>query len=139
MSGMTAGDGDMRLIHILFTTARPLGGVLLSATAALLAAWLRWSFIEPEKIGTACAAADAPWWCVFRQALMLATAYNLFGILPLAAAVGAIFSSGRQHLWAGHVALALGGVGLVLYNASLAAVAVVLAVLALAYRRERSM
>lgn len=129
----------MRLIHVLFTTARPLGGVLLAATAALLAAWLRWSFIEPEKIGSACAAAGAPWWCVFRQALMLATGYNLFGALPLAAAAGAILTTGRRHLWAGHAALALGGVGMVLYNASLAAVAVVLAVLALAYRRDRSM
>jgi len=128
----------MRLIGALFTTARPTGGVLLAAAAALLAAWLRWSFIEPEKIGSACAAAEAPWWCVFRQALMLATAYNLFGALPLAAAVTAILASGRRHLWAGHAALALGGVGLVLYNASLAAIAVVLAVLALAYRRDRT-
>jgi hypothetical protein len=118
-----------------FTSARPLGGVVLAVAAALLGLGVRYSFIEPEQMGAACEQAR-PWWCVLRRGLMLATAWNVIGLAALASALLAFHRDPRLHGRAAHAALALGGAGLVLYNATPASAAVVLALVALALRRE---
>lgn len=118
-----------------YRRAWPLGGVLLATAAALVGFLLRYRFIEPEALGAACADAG-PWWCAPRTALIVATEYNLFGWLSLACAIYAIVY--RPHgAPAAHAALLIGGAGLILYNATVSAVAVVLTVLCLAYRTQR--
>ncbi len=124
-----------RFFAVLFLTSRPFGGVCLSVFAAVLAIWVRYDFIEPEKLGAACAD-GAFWWCAPRTALIVATELGLFGIVALAAVALGGLPSIRLHLFATHLALFVGGAGLVLYNATFSTIAVVLAVVLLAYRRE---
>ena len=95
---------------------------------------LRYRFIEPEALGAACAYIG-PWWCDPRARLIYATEHNLFGWLSLACAAYAIVIE-RYTSYAAHAALLIGGAGLILYNATVSAVAVVLAVLWLAYRTQ---
>lgn len=124
-----------RLMHALFRSGRPLGGVILALVAGIVATRLRYDFIEPEALGAACQSATA-WWCAPRTALIVATQWNLFGILALAAAVAGLLPMLRANVLLAHIALAIAGAGMVLYNASYCAVALVLALLGLAYGRQ---
>tara|TARA_R110000772_G_scaffold232195_1_gene343413 strand:+ start:4825 stop:5235 length:411 start_codon:yes stop_codon:yes gene_type:complete len=118
-----------------FKAARPLGGLILAVAAALLGLGLRYGFIEPEQIGAACEQAG-PWWCVLRRGLMFAVGWNALGLAALACALLSFLPDPRRHAMAAHGALALGGAGLVLYNATAASAAVVLALVTLALRRQ---
>ena len=124
-----------RFFAVSFLTSRPFGGVCLSIFAAVLAIWVRYDFIEPEKLGAACAD-GAFWWCAPRTGLIVAAELDLLGTVALGAVALGALPSVRLHLFATHLALFVGGAGLVLYNATFSAVAVVLAVVLLAYRRE---
>ena len=124
-----------RFLSAPFTSARPLGGVVLAIAAALLGLSLRYGFIEPERMGAACEQAG-PWWCVLRRGLMFAVGWNALGLAALACALLSFLPDPRRHAMAAHVALALGGAGLTLYNATAASAAVVLALIALALRRD---
>lgn len=132
---MRAMDRNRSFFWKLFHTARPLGGLLLLIVAALLALWLRKGFIEPERIGTACEKA-ALWWCPLRQSLLFLTRFSVIGISALVLAVISWLADPRWHARSAHAALVMGGLGLLLYNATPASIAVVLALVALAYRRE---
>lgn len=125
----------IRLTQALFGSARPLGGVLLALVAALVAYALRYRFIEPEALGAVCAS-HGPWWCAPRTLLIVATQWNLFGILALAAALLAWLPKMRWRSELAHAALAISGAGIVLYNASYCAAALVLALLGLAFGRQ---
>lgn len=105
--------------------------VLLAAAAAALGGWfVRASVIEPEALGALCQGAGGPWWCAPRLALILATAlYGALGIAALAAAGLAFVFGGRAARALVVAAALLGGAGLTLYNAGLAAPAVLLALL----------
>lgn len=124
-----------RFLSAPFTSARPLGGVALAVAAAFLGLGVRYGFIEPERMGTACEQAG-PWWCVLRRGLIQATGWNVVGLAALACALLSFVPDPRRHAMAAHVALVLGGAGLVLYNATAASAAVVLALIALALRRQ---
>jgi hypothetical protein len=124
-----------RLLSAPFTSARPLGGIALAVAAALFGLGVRYGFIEPEQMGAACEQAG-PWWCVLRRVLMFAVGWNAIGLAALACALLSFLPDPRRHATAAHVALALGGAGLVLYNATTASAAVVLALVALALRRQ---
>tara|TARA_R110001592_G_scaffold126065_1_gene336651 strand:+ start:1433 stop:1843 length:411 start_codon:yes stop_codon:yes gene_type:complete len=124
-----------RRLSAPFTSARPLGGVALAVAAALLGFGVRYGFIEPEQMGAACEQAG-PWWCVLRRGLMAAVGWNAIGMAALACALLSFLPDPRRHAVVAHVALALGGAGLVLYNATAASAAVVLALVALALRRQ---
>ncbi len=124
-----------RLIAAPFGPARPLGGIVLAIVAAALGLWVRYAFIEPEKFGVACEAAG-PWWCVLRRGLMMAAGWQAIGLLAIAAALTGALAARRLSSPALHVAMFTGGAGLVLYNASIASAAVVLALLGLVLRRE---
>ncbi len=118
-----------------FKAARPLGGLALAGAAALFGLGLRYGFIEPEQMGAACEQAG-PWWCMLRRGLMSAVGWNAIGLAALACALLSFLPDPRRHATAAHVALALGGAGLVLYNATTASAAVVLALISLALRRQ---
>lgn len=115
----------------------PLAGVLLCATAYLAGHLIRYGLVEPEAMGAACERGD-PWWCGLRTGFIVFTQWGGFGWLALglaALAAGAI--AARRPGAARALALAamtVGGFGLVLYNATLAAVAVVVALLCAARR-----
>lgn len=112
--------------------------IVLAWTVASLAAALavRYGLIEPEVLGLACKATQAPWWCLPREAIILAFHSGALGLVSLACGVAAhvpwrsFGGAGLQRLWAdldrprlhAGLALGLGVAGLVLYNASLAAV-----------------
>jgi hypothetical protein len=125
----------VRVMHVLFGSARPLGGVILALAAGLVAYALRYGFIEPEALGAACASASL-WWCAPRTLLIVATEWNLLGILALAAALLAWLPMLRWRSELAHAALVISGAGVVLYNASYCAAALVLAVLSLAFGRQ---
>ncbi|GEO79991.1 hypothetical protein [Pararhodospirillum oryzae] len=118
--------------------AQPLPGVVLAGVAAVIATRLRYDLVEPEAMGAACQAAG-PWWCGPRRGLIMLTEWKMIG---LAALLLALLAWGR-HLRRGDptalalAALAVGGVGIVLYNATASTAALVAAGLVLALYRNR--
>lgn len=112
-------------------------GLLLCAGAYIMGYAVRYRLVEPEAMGAACERGD-PWWCGLRTGFIVFTQWNGFGWAALALAVLALAMAvaGRPASMRGLAlaSLAIGGFGLILYNASMAAVAVVVALLCLARR-----
>ena len=100
----------------------------LLAGGFALAAWLRYGVIQPQQIGFVCGQAEAPGWCTPRQWLIAAQHYRVWGWVGLAGALGGLFLGGRALVVLGLLFAAL---ALVLYNATLGAPALVIALLAL--------
>ena len=123
------------MVRAPFHAARPVGGALLAVAAAVAATGVRYRFIEPEALGAACEG-GGPWWCAPRTLLIVATELGAFGMLAFAAALAAVLAGVRWHAYPAHAALFVGGAGLILYNATFSGIAVVLALLTLAFRRE---
>jgi hypothetical protein len=97
---------------------------------------LRYGVIQPEPIGTLCAQADAPGWCRPREWLILGQYYQVWSWVALvSAAIGLIVTLPRPllRLVLG-IALFFSALALVLYNTTLGALALVLALLALLRR-----
>ena len=89
---------------------------------------LRYLVIEPHEIGMACAADAAPWWCTPRQAVVLMHIWVVWGWAGLiGGGLGLVFRW-RWAIWLGFV---MSLMGLVLYNADLAAVGLMLTCLRL--------
>lgn len=103
----------------------------LLAGSFALAAWLRYGVIQPQQIGLACGQAEAPGWCTPRQWLIAAQHYRVWGWVGLAAAAVGLVLRFRAATAFGIVCAAL---ALVLYNATLGAPAMVIALLALLRR-----
>jgi hypothetical protein len=122
-----------------FRALQPLPGVALAFVAAVVGYWVRYGFVEPERMGAACEAAK-PWWCGPRTAFIVFTEWKGFGWLALVlAALAALwFLRGRDHVLLAVFAMAAGGAGMVLYNASHSTVAVIAAVILLAQRRPKT-
>lgn len=120
----------------LWTIRRALVWVSLLAVGFALATWLRYGLIQPEEIGILCGQADAPGWCTPRQWLLLVQHYYIWGWAALASgAIGLLIGLPRP-LGAIVIAIAvlLSAMALMLYNATLGAAALVLALLALLRR-----
>ncbi len=115
---------------------QPLPGVALAFAAAIIAYGVRYGFVEPEQFGAACEK-SGPWWCGPRTAFIVFTEWNGFGWASLALTGLALVWLARRRDPArlALAALAVGGAGLVLYNATLSTMAVVAAVLVLAQPR----
>ena len=116
-----------------WTTRRALGWAIVPLVGFVLAFWLRYGVIQPEAISLLCAEADAPGWCRPREWLILGQYYEVWGWVALAsAAVALIVTLPRPAL---RIVLALAllfsALALVLYNTTLGAIALVLALLAL--------
>jgi len=98
---------------------------LLALCAALAARYL---LIESRSVGLVCIETTRPWWCVFREGVVLIHIYNGWGIAALVGGIGALFFRRR---WALLLGLTAGPMGLVLYNTSLAALGLLLSLLRL--------
>lgn len=99
------------------------GAVVLGAAFAA-----RYLWIEPSSMGLACAALPPPQWCGWREQAILIHQANGWGLAALGGGGLAFILRWR---WAVALGLAAGLAGLVLYNAGLAAVGLLLALLRL--------
>ncbi|TAN18797.1 MAG: hypothetical protein EPN35_03005 [Rhodanobacter sp.] len=81
-------------------------------TVAALAAWLRYGLVESSAIGQLCSAGHTPWWCRWRQWLVLGFLYDVYGIAALAATALALL---QKRAWLAWLAAALGMFALLLY------------------------
>jgi hypothetical protein len=115
---------------------RIVGFLACAAAAAALASILRYQFIEPQALGVACGASAPPWWCAPREALILTFYHQVPGVLALAAAVFAFLVDGKWAAWVSHAAMVVAAMGLYLYNATWAAPALLLTLMA-AVRQSR--
>lgn len=96
---------------------------ILAAVVLALAALTRYRVVEPQSVTLWCASGDAPWWCPLRGALSRLFYFEVFGYLALAAGVAAVFVRRR---WLVVTAVASGAAGTFLYNADMAAPALLL-------------
>jgi hypothetical protein len=121
-------------IAALAGEARALGGALLCVACALAAYGIRYAFVEPEAMGAACERTQ-PWWCPIRTSFIVFTKWDGFGWLALALAAGAVAALLARRLPLSRscaaAALAVGGFGMILYNATLSVPAAVIAGLCL--------
>ena len=121
-----------------FAAQRPaLTAVILAAVFGGIGYFLRYSWVEPEAIGNMCKSAAAVWWCPARTALIVTTEWNGLGYAATALAVLAVFLRPRPAVLSALAAMALGGMGLVLYNATEAGPGLILALLRLAWIERR--
>ena len=116
------------------TGALPLRFLAAAAAVVALAMVVRFQLIEPQAIGIACSAPGAPWWCVPREALVLPFHFGVPGVIALALAVAGFFLDGAWARRLGWIAMPIAAAGLVLYNASWSAPAIVLALLTIVRR-----
>lgn len=83
---------------------------LLAVGAAT--AWLRYGLIQPSHIAAMCGDAGSPWWCTWRQWIVLGFLRNVYGVLALVVAACALLSRRLAVAW---LAAALGLFALELY------------------------
>lgn len=98
---------------------------------ALLAAWLRYGLVESSAIGQLCSA-GGPWWCQWRQWLVLGFLHDVYGIAALAATALALL---RRRAWLAWLAAALGVFALQLYCVESGALALLAGCLCLLRRQ----
>ena len=90
-----------------------LGLGLVGVAAWLAATAVRYGLVEREDLGPLCEAATAPWWCHVRLLVIRAFLHDVFGFASLACAAAALWGRSRRLAYA---AVAVGVVGMVLYN-----------------------
>jgi hypothetical protein len=91
--------------------------------------FMRYQVIEQSAVGIACEASGSTWLCASRRTAIALFTPQAFGILALGAAV-LNFLRPALVLWA--LAVLAGGIGIVLYNTTLSALAVALLIVSLA-------
>jgi hypothetical protein len=114
-----------------WTWRRAGGWAALLGAGFALGVWLRYGVIQPQEIGIACGQVDAPGWCAPRQWLISFQHYRIWGWVGLAAGFIGLFLGGRFIIG---IALVFAALALILYNATLGAPALVVALLALLRR-----
>jgi hypothetical protein len=127
------------MIARLFTKTPALAGVLIAIAAALVGWCIRYWFYEPDIFGAICYS-EKPWWCIFRTFIAVETRNYGGGWTAMALAIIALIqiSRGRRANGLAYAALVIGGIGLILYDTTLSAPAVLLAVLSLVRAPERT-
>jgi hypothetical protein len=105
--------------------------VIVGALALTLGLVMRYLWIEPREMGLACADIPTPWWCGPRVAAVQVHQWNGWGLTALVAGLAALFF---RVYWLALIAMAAGLMGLVLYNAGLAAVGLLAALLLIVRR-----
>jgi hypothetical protein len=117
-----------------FAARRPaLTAVILTIVFAGIGYFLRYSWVEPEAIGNMCKSAEAVWWCPARTALIVTTEWNGLGYAATLLAVLSLTSARRLSVPIAITAMTIGGMALVLYNATEAGPGLILALLRLAW------
>jgi hypothetical protein len=101
---------------------------LLLLLVALLAACLRYGVIEPATMAQRCGGGHAPWWCRWRQWLVLGFLHDVYGIAALLATALALL---WKRTWLAWLAAALGVIALQLYCFESGALAVLVGCLRL--------
>lgn len=91
--------------------------------------YLRYQVIEQATVGIACATGPNNWVCISRRTAIALFTPQIFGITALVAALLNLLRPGLA-LWT--LALLAAGIGIVLYNVALSALAVALLILSLA-------
>jgi hypothetical protein len=122
----------------LFRDNPALLAVILAALAFLVGTGVRYWFYEPDIFGAICYA-DKPWWCVFRSFIAVASKFNVFGYVGLlltALAAWRIYIGKPMHGLA-YAAIIIGGAGMILYDATVSAPAVLIATILLVRAPER--
>ncbi len=89
---------------------------------------LRHLVIEPHDIGMTCVNDAAPWWCTPRQGIVMMHIWEIWGWAGLVGGGLGLVFRWRWAIWLGFV---MSLMGLVLYNADLAAVGLMLTCLRL--------
>jgi hypothetical protein len=113
-------------------TARQAAGLAAVALAALTYGFfMRYQVIEQSAVGIACGAGSAEWLCASRRTVIALFTPQAFGIAALGAAMLNLMRPSIV-FWA--LALLAAGVGIVLYNTALCALAVAILILSLARR-----
>ena len=113
------------MIYTVWQRAWPWLALLL---VALLAAWLRYGVIEPAAMAQQCGSGHAPWWCRWRQWLVLGFLHDVYGIAALGATALALLWKRIGPAW---LAAALGVIALQLYCFESGALALLLGCLRL--------
>lgn len=117
-----------------FAARRPaLTAVILTIVFAGIGYFLRYSWVEPEAIGNMCKSAEAVWWCPARTALIVTTEWNGLGYAATLLALLSLTSARRLSVPIAITAMTIGGMALVLYNATEAGPGLILALLRLAW------
>jgi hypothetical protein len=91
--------------------------------------YLRYLVIEQPSVGIACQGGLDSWLCASRRSAIALFTPQAFGLAALAAALLNLL---RPSLVLAAMALATGGIGIVLYNVALSALAVALLIVSLA-------
>jgi hypothetical protein len=113
--------------------------VVVAILAALAGTAIRYWFYEPDTFGAICYA-ENPWWCVFRTFVAVMSKYSLFGWIAEALALLAIVRAfmHRPATVLAYAAIVVGGMGLILYDATVSTPAVLIGVILLVRAPERS-
>ena len=113
-------------------TAKRLTSIFLPwfalVVVGLLAAWLRYGFIEPPTIGNLCEDSNAPTWCGVRQLIVFGFNNYSYGIAALIATLIALLSKKQAIAW---LAAALGLFAVIMYCYYAGAVALLIGCLRL--------
>jgi len=118
------------MVRLFLPTARQVTVLLAVGLLSLgCALTLRYRMIEQSSIGLACDAGLQSWLCAMRKGVTVLFNHSVFGTAALAAAVLNLIRPSVMLLGLG---LAAGGLGIVLYNVGLSALAVALLILSLA-------
>lgn len=104
------------------------------ASGLLLAVAIRYGMLENEAQDLMCRQGSGSSWCSVRSAVGWSIHYQLFGLAGLFLGIAGWMPRLR---WAAFPGLLLAGCGLFIYNATYAAVAVVVALLAALQASER--
>lgn len=100
---------------------------------------LRYEFYEPDIYGAICYEQN-PWWCVFRTMIAVGSKRYMFGWTSEVLMVFGAFMvvRGRDIRWPFYFAAAIGGLGLMLYDQTVSAPAVLLSIILLVRAPERA-
>ncbi|MFO1127467.1 MAG: hypothetical protein U1E66_03400 [Rhodospirillales bacterium] len=90
---------------------------LILAIGLAVGAAVRFLIVQVPALAWACGGAARPWWCPWREGLILALRYQAMGIVAVVAGAVALFGDRRGMA---RLAIGLGGAGLLLYAPELA-------------------
>jgi hypothetical protein len=104
----------------------PVAALMLAVLGGVIGDHIRYDLIEPVARAAACVESPAPWWCILRDALRIASQNFVIAGGALLGAFAALLYRGRGAVVGIVIAMVLGGMGMFLYSTALAAVAITL-------------